>query len=151
MLTIEQVKVFTLSPAVVRLIAEIKTARLKEARVKAHVASYIEPAFSAFEPFHRSLSPRDPRNGERITSARDLYLAGTEQNEQRARWYALCDQLHAQHGYAGLTPGQCPALIAEVSRIDAENRLLRLLEAAFKWRPIVSSELRAKALAIFIN
>lgn len=111
MLTIEQVKVFTLSPAVVRLIAEIKTARLKEARVKAHVASYIEPAFSAFEPFHRSLSPRDPRNGERITSARDLYLAGTEQNEQRARWYALCDQLHAQHGYAGLTPGQCPALI----------------------------------------
>jgi len=30
MLTIEQVKVFTLSPAVVRLIAEIKTARLLE-------------------------------------------------------------------------------------------------------------------------
>ena len=150
-LTIEQVKVFTLSPSVVRLIAEIKTARLKEARVKAHVAGYIEPAFSAFEPFRRSLSPRDPRNGERITSTKDLYFAGREQDEQRARWYAHCDQLHVQHGYVGLAPGQCPALVAEVSRIDAENRLLRLLEVAFKWRPIVSSELRAKALAIFIN
>ena len=150
-LTVPALKKFHRDPETRAAIAAVKAARVKSAEVSAHVASYIEPAFAAFEPFTVTLSPRLKNYGARIVKVSDLYLAGAEQEPQVERWSTVCDELHRAHGYEGLEPGQCPALTADHACIKAENRLLELFERLIGERCVWTLERRAKVLDLLLN
>lgn len=121
-LTVPALKKFHARPDIKSAIALVKTARADYARIRAHVDSYVDPTLAQYE-----FTSED--TGERITRAKDLYLIPESQEEQCKAWYAHVDRLHVEHGYTGLEPGQCPALVAEMKAIRAENALLKEIEA----------------------
>lgn len=144
-LTIATVKRFHRSPATLRAIAAVKVARAEAARISAHVASYIEPAFLALEPFYSD-------DGEVIKQSDDLFMVdGCE--ERIAAWYALCDTLHAANGYK-LEPGFCPALVAQNVARKAEQAVLDLLGTLVGCNGNDFNrtlEMRAKALELVLD
>jgi hypothetical protein len=122
-------------------VARVKAAIEVAERTCAHVDSYLEPAF---ERFHFT-----DEEGQPVIDRKDLYLS--EDEVRCAEWYALCDQLHAAHGYTGLEPGQCPALTARTARIKAENALMRLIEGFLEVGPVNNLDLRARLIDIFLK
>ncbi len=143
-ITAKNLKKFHARADVKAAIAAVKAATAAYEKIAAHVKSYIEPAFAAFAPFTHE------NTGARITRAKDLYLIPDSQEEQCHAWYAHCDKLHAEHGYSGLEPGQCPALTAEHEKIKAENALLKLCEE-FTGAAFVNLDHRKRALELFLN
>lgn len=91
-LTVAKLKKFHRSPATLAAIAAVETARTEAARIRAHVESYLAPAFAAFEPIMYSPDD-DKRAGQRIVDHADLWMSDDE--AACARWFAHCDVLHA--------------------------------------------------------
>lgn len=119
--------------------------------IRQEVDAYLAPVFSRFS---FTVSPEFQRPGtpdnQRITDERYLYLADLT-SPKVAAYYDARDQAHRAHGYH-LTPGQCPALMAENASIGAENDLLehgeRYMGIPFRE---ARSDLRDQALAIFMR
>lgn len=101
----------------VSLVAAMIRAKANHERVKDHVYGYVAPILARY-------SFTDDR-GRVINNVDRLYLSDDE--ERLTQFDSECDEAHRRNGY-NLQAGQCPALLAEGERINAENAVLESLE-----------------------
>jgi hypothetical protein len=99
----------------------VLTLRRIAASTRAKVDAYVAPVFARFEFYNDQEVQHDLKPRERITAVDRLYLSNDE--PQRARFYAACEEAHAANGFPGLGD-KCPALMAENAVRLAENALL---------------------------
>lgn len=92
------------------------------------VDAYVAPIFARYG-FQYGEIAKGMHTGL-IENPKYLYLC--EEEEKVAAYYAECDKAHRQYGFEG-KDGECPALVAETLKIDAENALL---DAGCKWLEI---------------
>lgn len=112
------------------------------------VDAYIEPIFLKYGFTNDFDSPRNTHKGEPLTKSKDLYLSADE--ERCKEYYAECDRAHREHGYRG-EEGTCPALVAEDIQVQAENVLLKSLEAFLGVGGFYTLDARKRALDLALN
>jgi hypothetical protein len=146
-LSIASVKAFYKNEAHLALMAAVLVARERAAEVRAEVDSYIEPLFAMLSRSHGLV---DEYTGEPITRSKDLYMS--DDDTFASTFYAACDEAHKDHGW-NLPEGHCPALTAENLATEAERELLKAAAKHYgiPLDGVLSLELRAKALDLFLN
>ena len=111
------------------------------------VDAYVHPIFMRYEF-------RDEDDGSIVADEHRAYLAGDD--PRFPAYYAECNVAHREHGYKG-EDGTCPALVAEMLKIRAENLLLDELAVfmgaadAARRHTFYRLELRAQALDLALR
>ena len=144
----EHIKRFVHSAKVVTLRKQILALRAKATETRAKVDAYLAPVFGRFK-FFNDLDHKPGKEKVPLTRADDLYLST---DEEQVKWFFMaCDVAHKENGH-NLSPGECPALIAEDEVRQAEKRILRMGREFFKVPfDLTTGEERAIVIALFVH
>ena len=121
-LTLDSLKQLAQDPKFIQLAADCLAWQTLAETTRERVDRYVRIVFNAFE---FRVSPRMGEHfgntGERITDPKLLYLC--EDEATLKDYYAWCDRAHRKAGY-DLSPGHCPALVAEHEQNKTEHAFL---------------------------
>lgn len=104
-----------------RLALAVCAAQANAELTREKVDKYVGPIFGSFDfKFCGDMAERAGIAGQPVPNPGELYLC---EDPRITDYYAACDREHGAQGY-DLKPGYCPALVAEMILIDAQNALI---------------------------